>query len=189
VPKENLVGRENGAYGIFNRMMVPERMTSAAGALGLARAALEVATRYSNRRKAFGKLIREFQAVSFMVADSITALDAARALVYIAARGVDSDLPDPRRMVSEAKKVATETAWTVVNNAMQVMGGIGYTTFYPIERLLRDCRLGIIWTGSNQIMNLLIQHEYYKEVLSAKEAVRDVEADALAPIEEEKVFE
>jgi alkylation response protein AidB-like acyl-CoA dehydrogenase len=189
VPKENLVGRENGAYGIFNRMMVPERMTSAAGALGLARAALEVATRYSNRRKAFGKLIREFQAVSFMVADSITALDAARALVYIAARGVDSDLPDPRRMVSEAKKVATETAWTVVNNAMQVMGGIGYTTVYPIERLLRDCRLGIIWTGSNQIMNLLIQHEYYKEVLSAKEAVRDVEADALAPIEEEKVFE
>ena len=102
--------------------------------------ALEVAARYSDKRKAFGKKIRSFEAVSFKVADSITQLDAARMLVYGAARSIDAG-DDPsrcRRLVSEAKKFATETAWQLVNHAMQILGGIGYTNIYPIERLLRD---------------------------------------------------
>ncbi|HDG97425.1 MAG TPA: acyl-CoA dehydrogenase, partial [Desulfobacterales bacterium] len=78
VPAENMVGELNGAYAIFNRMMIPERLTSGAGAVGLGRAALEVAARYSTRRKAFGKTINSFEAVSFMVADSVALLDAAR---------------------------------------------------------------------------------------------------------------
>jgi len=163
VPKENLVGELHQAYHIFNKMMVPERLTSGAGAVGMGRAALEVAARYSTRRKAFGRSIDRFQAVNFMVADSVSTLDAARALVYAAARMADSG-EDPRRLVSEAKKVGTEAAWTVINNAMQIMGGIGYTSIYPIERFLRDCRLSMIWTGTNEIMNLLIQHEYYEEL-------------------------
>ncbi len=187
VPLENLVGEENNAYAIFNRMMIPERLTSAAGSVGLGRAALEVAARYSTRRKAFGKTINEFQAVSFMVADSVALLDAARSLVYTAARLVDSDA-DARRLVSEAKKIGTEAAWKVINNAMQIMGGIGYTTVYPIERFLRDCRLAMIWTGTNEIMNLLIQHEYYKELLKGRRDTRDVEADAMTPQEEEKHY-
>jgi alkylation response protein AidB-like acyl-CoA dehydrogenase len=93
-------------------------------------------------------------------------------------------------MVSESKKFATETAWAVVNDAMQIMGGIGYTNVYPIERLLRDARLMTIWTGTNEIMNLVIQHEYYKELLAAQPCVRDVEADAPnADVEGEKVYE
>ncbi|MEW5913272.1 MAG: acyl-CoA dehydrogenase family protein [Thermodesulfobacteriota bacterium] len=188
VPKANLVGRLHGAYDIFNRMMVPERLTSAAGALGSARAALEVATRYSTRRKAFGQTINRFQAVGFMVADSVALLDAARALCYVAARAADGQ-DDPRRIVSEAKKVATENGWQVINNAMQVMGGIGYTTVYPIERLMRDARLCMIWTGSNQVMNLLIQHEWYKQVMQDQGAARDIEGDALTPDEEEKVYQ
>ncbi len=185
VPAENLVGRLHDAYAVFNRMMVPERLLSAAGAVGAARAALEVAARYSTRRKAFGKTINSFQAVSFMVADSAALLDAARSLNYTAARLADSG-GDARRLVSEAKKVATENAWDVLNKAMQIMGGIGYTTVYPIERLLRDGRLSMIWTGSNEIMNLLIQHEYYKELFRKEGQARDVELDALNPEQEEE---
>ena len=191
VPAENLLGRENQGGEIFYQMMIPERMTSAAGAVGMGRAALEVAARYSTRRKAFGREIKNFQAVSFKVADSITRLDAARGLVYLAARSVDSGDPPgkTRRLVSEAKKVATENAWAVVNNAMQIMGGIGYTNIYPIEKMLRDVRLIMIWTGTNEIMDLIIQHEYYQELARGSRA-RDIEEDAPeAHRSEEKIYE
>ncbi len=189
---ENLIGAENGAGAVFYQMMIPERMTSAAGAIGMGRAALEVAARYSDKRKAFGKKIRRFEGVNFKVADSVTLLDAARGLVYGAARSVDGN-DDPRRsrrLVSEAKKFATDGAWQVINHAMQIMGGIGYTDIYPIERLLRDTRLIMIWTGTNEVMDLIIQHEYYKELLSGRRGVRDVEPDAPeAEQVEEKVYE
>lgn len=196
VPKENLIGKENDANEIFNQMMIPERMTSAAGALGMARAALEIAARYSNKRKAFGQKIRSFEAVSFMIADSLTKLDAARALVHATAQAIDSsiDASLQRRLVSESKKFATDTAWEVINKAMQVMGGIGYTSVFPIERLLRDARLIMIWTGTNEIMNLVIQHEYYKQLLTPdgefmEKNLRDIEADAAdSEKSEEKVY-
>jgi acyl-CoA dehydrogenase len=189
VPARNLVGPEHGGALVFNRMMIPERLTTAAGALGMARCSLEVAARYSNRRKAFGDLIRRFQAVSFKIADSLARLDAARSLVYVTARHVDQGL-DSRRMVSEAKKTSTEMLWSVINDCMQVMGGIGYTSVYPIERFLRDARLQMIWTGTNEVMNLLIQHEYYKELLEEKVETRNVELDAMDEAgDEEKVYE
>lgn len=192
VPAENLVGEENRAADIFWRMMIPERMTSAAGAIGLGRAALEVAARYSDRREAFGQKIRRFQAVSFKVADAVTQLNAARGLVYAAARAIDAG-ESPRRirsMVSQAKKFATDTAWLAANHAMQILGGIGYTNIYPIERMLRDARLMMIWTGTNEIMDLLIQHEYYREILAQGPAGRDVEGDAAeADLDEEKVYQ
>ncbi|OQA90652.1 MAG: Acyl-CoA dehydrogenase [bacterium ADurb.Bin236] len=189
VPAENLVGPLNGGGMIFNKMMIPERLTSAAGAVGTGRACVEVAARYSTQRKAFGRAIMKFQAVNFMLADSLAALDAARGLVYAAARKVDSG-QDARRLVSEAKKVGTENSWLAINNSMQIMGGIGYTNVYPIERLLRDSRLAMIWTGTNQIMNALIQHEYYKELAKSGPAGRDVEEDAVnSHLTDEKVFE
>jgi hypothetical protein len=95
-----------------------------------------------------------------------------------------------RRMVSESKNFATEVAWQVVNDAMQILGGIGYTNVYPIERMLRDTRLAMIWTGTNEVMNLIIQHEFYRDILARRDETRDVEADALeAEEEEEKVYE
>jgi len=190
VPRENIIGNLNEGARIFNTMMVPERLTSAAGALGTARAALEVAVRYSDRRKAFGQKIRQFQGVSFKVAEAITQLDAARALVIAAGRTVDNGLPSARRLVSEAKRFATDMAWQVCNLAMQIVGGIGYTNVFPIEKMIRDARLTQIWTGSNEIMNLLIQHEYYQEVLSGVNTGRLVEADAEeADKNDEKVYE
>jgi alkylation response protein AidB-like acyl-CoA dehydrogenase len=189
VPAKNLVGPENGGWVVFNRMMIPERLTTAAGALGMARCCLEIAARYSDRRKAFGETIRRFEAVSFKIADSIARLDAARSLVYVTARHVDEGL-DSRRMVSEAKKTSTEMLWEVVNNSMQVMGGIGYTNVYPIERFFRDARLQMIWTGTNEIMDLLIQHEFYSELLKKESTARDVEKDAGdLEGEEEKIYE
>ena len=123
-----------------------------------------------------------------MVADSITQLDAARAISYLAARAIDNNYPGGRRLVSEAKRFATEAAWEVVNNSMQIMGGIGYTDVYPIERALRDIRLGMIWTGTSEIMNLMIQHEYYNEVLNPAYDRRKMEKDAMNPDESERCF-
>ena len=177
VPKENLIGELHGGALVFQQMMIPERLTSAAACLGV-RAAIEVAVKYSEKRHAFGRAIRRFQAVQFMVADAITQLDAARALVYMAARAVDVNAPNVRRIVSEAKRFATDAGWEIANKAMQIMGGIGYTDIYPIEKIVRDIRLCQIWTGTNEIMNLLIQHEYYQEVLKGAAEVRNVELDA-----------
>jgi acyl-CoA dehydrogenase len=190
VPRSNLIGNLNQGAEIFNTMMIPERLTSAGGSLGLARAALEVATRYSNRRFAFGKRIREFQSVSFRVADAVTQLDAARALTHAAGKAAQARLPSARRLVSEAKKFATDMAWEVCNQAMRIIGGIGYTNVFPIERMVRDARLCQIWTGTNDIMSLLIQHEYYKEILTEPDPPRASELDAEeGHIESEKVYE
>lgn len=182
VPNEHRIGEVNGGAAVFNRMMVPERLTSAAGAIGTARAALEVAIKYSMKRKAFGMPIRRFQAINFKIAESAAKLDAARALVHTAAKAADAATMDadvdPRGLVSKAKYFATDVGWEVVNIAMQIMGGIGYTQVYPIERFLRDMRLAPIWTGSNEVMKLLIQHEIYR-LMKAPVADRDVEMDAL----------
>ncbi|MBC2715503.1 MAG: acyl-CoA/acyl-ACP dehydrogenase [Desulfobacteraceae bacterium] len=187
VPKENLVGELHGGALCFHQMMIPERLTSAAGCLG-AWGALDLAVRYSNRRRAFGKEIRKYQGVSFKVADSITQLDAARALTYMAAKAVDNNYANVRRLVSEAKRFATEAAWDVVNNSMQIMGGIGYTDVYPIERALRDQRLAMIWTGTTEIMNLMIQHEYYNQILDPSYDRRIMEDDATNPDITERCF-
>jgi alkylation response protein AidB-like acyl-CoA dehydrogenase len=196
VPGENLVGKLHSGGSIFNQMMIPERMTSAAGAIGSARAGFTVAAKYSTRRKAFNRPISKFQGVSFKLADSLTLLDGASSLLYSTSKLIDQNngLTNGtiRRMVSETKKFATDSAWQIINHAMQIMGGIGYTDVYPIERLLRDIRLMSIWTGTNEIMNLLIQHEYYKELSNQdpRNAPRDVEQDAVgAEFIDEKVFE
>ncbi len=180
VPRENLIGGLHGGFDVFNQMMFPERMACVAGALGGARASLDIAARYSHKRRAFGQPIRKFQAVNFMVADAITQLDAARSLTYLAARAIDNGSASARRLVSEAKKFSTEAAWDVVNKAMQVMGGIGYTDVFPIERHLRDIRLAMIFTGTNEVMSMMIQHEFYEEVLGGRTGERDFEEDALA---------
>jgi acyl-CoA dehydrogenase len=189
VPAANLIGPVDGGGIVFNRMMIPERMTSAGGALGLGRAALEIAAHYATKRRAFGKHIVKFEGVSFRIADAVSELDAARALVWAAAKRLDAGL-DGRRLVSEAKKMATTACWNAINHSMQIMGGIGYTNVYPIERMLRDARLTVIWTGTNEIMNLLIQHEYLKELEAERADKRDSEADAInADAEGEKIYE
>ncbi len=190
VPKANVLGKVNGALAVFNTMMIPERLGTAAMTIGAARPALEVATGYTTRRKAFGKAIAEFQGVSFQVAQAAMLLDAARAMVYATSRAVDAGVEPNRvrRMVSQTKKFVTESCQQAAHNAMQVMGGIGYTNIFPVERIVRDLRLASIWTGTNEIMSAITASEWYREYAQTK-APRDHEMDAAAADEvEEKVY-
>ncbi|MGE5370959.1 MAG: acyl-CoA dehydrogenase family protein [Solirubrobacterales bacterium] len=194
VPKRNVLGQINGATDIFYPMMIPERLGTAAMTIGAARPALEIATDYTARRKAFGTKIKNFEGVSFKVAEAVTKLDACRSMIYCTARAIDAGVhPNrARRMVSEAKKFVTEGCWDVVNLSMQVMGGIGYTDVFPIEKILRDLRLSMIWTGTNEIMSLITALEWYKEREIEKKASnkRDAEFDCVnAFAEGEKIYE
>jgi hypothetical protein len=98
-------------------------------------------------------------------------------------------VPSLRRVVSETKKFVTEAAWDVANLAMQVTGGIGYTDVYPIERAVRDTRLAQIWTGTNEIMSAMIQHELYDEFRATRGRRRDFERDAMHEDAAEKIFD
>jgi len=194
VPASNIVGTLHGAYAVFNTMMIPERLGTAAMTIGAARPALEVATRYTSRRRAFGQIINQFQGVSFQVAEAAMLLDAARAMIYTTARAVDDGCPPRfiRRQVSETKKFVTEACQKAAHHAMQVMGGIGYTDIFPVERILRDLRLASIWTGSNEVMAMIIANEWYREQLTTPrdELARLPEDDAeSAFVEDEKIYE
>jgi alkylation response protein AidB-like acyl-CoA dehydrogenase len=194
VPRGNVVGALHGALAVFNSMMIPERLGTAAMTVGAARPALEIATAYSARRKAFGQRINQFQGVSFQVAEAATLLDASRAMIHATACAVDRDVPAPRirRLVSETKKFVTESCQRAARHAMQVMGGIGYTDIFPVERIVRDLGLASIWTGTNEVMAMIVAAEWYRE--RAGEArtanLRNAEADARnADALEEKVYE
>ena len=195
VPRANVLGQVNGAYAVFNTMMIPERLGTALMTIGAARPALEIATSYTSRRKAFGQVIAQFEGVSFQVAEAVMLLDAARALGYVTARAVDAgvDMNRVRRMVSESKKFITESCQKVVHNSMQVLGGIGYTNVFPVERIFRDIRLATIWTGTSEVMSMIVAHEWYREFLKAKAKgllARDFEADAAeAHAEDEIIYE
>jgi alkylation response protein AidB-like acyl-CoA dehydrogenase len=196
VPARNMLGKRGGAIDVFYPMMIPERLGTAAMTIGAARPALEIATRYTRKRKAFGQPIREFQGVSFQVAEAVILLDACRSMCFTTARAVDvGDDPNRvRRLVSETKKFVTESCQRAARLSMQVMGGIGYTNVYPVERIVRDLGLASIWTGTNEIMSFIVATEWYKEFKSKLEqerrGTRDSERDAEhADDEEEKVFE
>ena len=194
VPRENLLGERNQGYKIFNTMMIPERLGTAAMTIGAAAPAVDVATGYTAKRKAFGRPVANFQGVSFQVAEAVTLLDAARAMIYATARAVDEQIHEKRirRLVSQSKKFVTESCQKAVHNAMQVMGGIGYTNIYPVERIFRDLRLASIWTGTNEIMSMIIANEWYKEYWKKKKSgqIRDMELDAVeADAKDEKIFE
>ena len=193
VPKGNMLWKENRGWEVFYQMMIPERLPS--GAMGGARAMLDMAARYADRRKAFGQPIRNYEGVNFRIAESIAKMDAVTALTHATARTIDENVGTrgyQRRLVSEVKKLGTEVQWEVINHAMQILGGIGYTSVFPVERALRDSRLAMIWTGTNEMMALIIQNEYYKELLSRGVDGRDVETDISLSEEEateEKVYE
>ncbi len=192
VPKQNVLGRVNAGAAVFDTMMVPERLGTAAMTIGAARPALEIATDYTSKRKAFGQVINQFQGVSFQVAEAATLLDASRAMVYSTARAAAAGIEPGRlrRLVSETKKFVTGSCQEVASRAMQVMGGIGYTDVFPVERIVRDLRLASIWTGTNEIMSVITASEWYRErrATRALSQERDFEADAAGPAEE-KVYE
>lgn len=162
VPEENRLGEEGrGFYYIMEDFNV-ERLFLAAQGIGLAQAALEEALSYARTRTQFGRPIIEFQAVSHKLADMATKVAAARHLAYNAARMVESGIPAVKE-VSMAKYYASEMANRVTYDAIQVFGGYGYMTEYPVQRYYRDARILSIGGGTSEIQKEIIARRLYRE--------------------------
>ncbi|CAB4718179.1 MAG: acyl-CoA dehydrogenase [Actinobacteria bacterium] len=132
------------------------RITIAAQALGLAQGALDVAAKYSHERKQFGKEIFDFQGVQFMLADMAMNIEAARVLTYAAAVKSENNEKDLRFYSAASKCFASDTAMKVTQDAVQVLGGYGYVSDYPVERMMRDAKLTQIYEGTNQIQRIVM---------------------------------
>jgi len=158
VPRENLVGELNAAFQDVSRVLEGGRIGIGAMAVGIARGALEESLRYAKQRIQFGKSIAEFEAIQWMLSDMATEIEAARLLVYRAARL--SDLGQPfKRAASEAKLYAAEAAVRAATKAVQIHGGYGYTKDYPVERYLRDAKLCEIGEGTSEVQRMVIAKE------------------------------
>ncbi|HUO63556.1 MAG TPA: acyl-CoA dehydrogenase family protein [Terriglobales bacterium] len=163
IPRENLLGPLHGGYHVLMDELDTERVTYCMGALGSARRALEIAAEYSTKRIQFKQPIAMFEGVSFKLAEMYTALDAARQLVYRTAKMVEAGVPAQRES-AVTKLFVAEAVWKIVDHAMQVLGGIGYTTDFPIQAIFRNARLLRIGAGSDEIMKFLIAREVLKEI-------------------------
>ena len=155
VPHANLLGQEGEGFKYFMKTLDGGRISIAAVALGLAEGALAVARDYARQREQFGKAIAEFQAVEFMIADMVTQIQASRLLTYEACRLKDAG-EDFGHMSAMAKLHASETAMFVTDRAIQILGGYGFTTEYPVERMYRDAKLCTIGEGTSEIQRLVI---------------------------------
>lgn len=155
VPAENLLGKEGMGFKIAMQTFSMTRPSIAAFATGLARAAMEYARDYVNRREAFNQKLRDFQVVSFKLGDMYAKVEAARLLYLKAAWAADNGM-DPTIPASVAKVMATETAMEVAHQAVQVHGGYGYIDQYPVEKLFRDAKLYEIYEGTSEIQRLVL---------------------------------
>lgn len=155
VPAAALLGKEGDGYKIALSNLEAGRIGIAAQSIGMARAAFEAAVRYARERVAFGHPIIEHQAVNFRLADMNTQLDAARLMVWRAAMLKDAGKPCLKE-ASMAKMLASEVAEKIASDAIQIHGGVGYTSDFPVERIYRDVRVCQIYEGANDIQRLVI---------------------------------
>ena len=159
VPVENLVGEEGQGFRIAMAGLDGGRLNIGACSLGGAQRAIDETIRYVRERRQFGKSIADFQATQFTLADMETELQAARALLYLAAAKVTAGAPDKTKFAAMAKRLATDTGSAVVDRALQLHGGYGYLMDYPIEKLWRDLRVHRILEGTNEIMRVITARE------------------------------
>ncbi len=155
VPADNLVGEEGRGFSYAMAGLDGGRLNISASALGGAQAALNIALGYMGERKAFGKTLDQFQALQFRVADMEIELQAARTFLRQAAWKLDTGAPDASKFCAMAKRFVTDTAFTVANDALQMLGGYGYLADYGIEKIVRDLRVHQILEGTNEIMRLI----------------------------------
>ncbi len=150
------ISAEGEGFTLAMNTLDHTRVTIAAQALGLAQGALDVATKYSHERKQFGKEIFDFQAVQFMLADMAMNIAAARQLTYAAAVKSEHGEKDLRFFSAASKCFASDVAMKVTQDAIQVLGGYGYVSDYPVERMMRDAKLTQIYEGTNQIQRIVM---------------------------------
>jgi alkylation response protein AidB-like acyl-CoA dehydrogenase len=163
VPVDNLIGREGQGFSIAMAGLDGGRLNIAACSLGGAGAALDKAVAYMRERKAFGKRISDFQALQFRVADMAIELEAARGLLWRAARALDEKAPDATQLCAMAKRFVTDAGFDVANGALQMLGGYGYLAEYGIEKIVRDLRVHQILEGTNEIMRLIVARDIFKD--------------------------
>ncbi len=156
IPVENLIGSEGDGFRIAMAGLDGGRLNIGACSLGGAQRCLDEALGYVKERRQFGRAISEFQNTQFMLADMATELEAARALLRMAALKVTEDAPDKTRFAAMAKLKATDAGFRIVNDALQLHGGYGYLMDYPVERFLRDLRVHQILEGTNQVMRMIV---------------------------------
>jgi butyryl-CoA dehydrogenase len=164
VPAANLLGEAEGR-GFANAMMTLDRARPgvAAQAVGLAQGALDWAIRYTSERQQFGQSVLSFQATQFKVADLATEIEAARQMVWTAARAIDAGLSNVSKFAAMCKVFASDVAMKVTTDAVQLFGGYGYCRDYPIEKYMRDAKITQIYEGANQIQRLVIGRALTKE--------------------------
>jgi acyl-CoA dehydrogenase len=163
IPVENLVGGEGDGFRIAMMGLDGGRLNIGACSLGGAQRCLDEAIVYTKDRQQFGQNISDFQNTQFMLADMATDLEAARALLYMAACKVNENAPDKTRFAAMAKRLATDNGSKIVNDALQLFGGYGYLQDYPIERFFRDLRVHQILEGTNQIMRMIIGRDLLRQ--------------------------
>jgi len=163
VPTSALLGDEGDGFKVAMTALDGGRIGVAAQAVGIARAALEVAVRHARERHQFARPLATFQGIQFMVADAATAIEASWLLVLQAAWAKERGLPFTR-LAAQAKLMATERAVEVCDRAVQILGGYGYTREFPVERYLRDVRVTTIYEGTSQIQRLVIAKQLLRDL-------------------------
>jgi alkylation response protein AidB-like acyl-CoA dehydrogenase len=156
VPPENVIGEVGRGLGVALGTLEHTRLGAAAQAVGISQGAIDYATQYAKERIAFGKPIIEIGAIQAKLADMQTRTAAARELLYKACAMMDRDDPQTSMYSSMAKLFASDTAMAVTVEAVQVLGGYGYVTEYPVERMMRDAKITQIYEGTNEIQRVVI---------------------------------
>ena len=159
IPETRLIGVENAGFGMAMRILDHTRVTIAGQAVGIAQGALDYALGYVKERQQFGKAIAEFQGLQFMLADMGMKLEAARQLTYAAAARSERGDADLTYFGAAAKCFASDVAMEITTDAVQLLGGYGYTRDYPVERMMRDAKITQIYEGTNQIQRIVMARQ------------------------------
>jgi alkylation response protein AidB-like acyl-CoA dehydrogenase len=159
VPQENVIGEVGRGLGVALGTLERTRLGAAAQAVGIAQGAIDYSLAYAKERIAFGKPIIDLPSIQNKLADMQTKTAAARELLYKACTKIDRDDPDKAMYSSMAKLFASDTAMDVTVEAVQVLGGYGYVSEYPVERMMRDAKITQIYEGTNEIQRLVIARQ------------------------------
>ena len=161
IPGDRLIGDEGAGFRLAMRVLDRSRPGIAAQALGIAQAALETSARYATERHAFGRPIADQQGIQFMLADMATAVEGARGLLYRVGAMLDAgvDGPELTRLSAMCKLAASDAAMSAATDAVQILGGYGYISEFPVERMMRDAKITQIYEGTNQIQRIVIARE------------------------------
>jgi alkylation response protein AidB-like acyl-CoA dehydrogenase len=163
IPADRMIGAEGTGFATAMQTLDHTRVTIAAQALGIAQGALDFATAYVKERKQFGKAVAEFQGVQFMLADMGMKLEAARQLTYAAAGKSERGDADLTYFGAAAKCFASDAAMEITTDAVQLLGGYGYTRDYPVERMMRDAKITQIYEGTNQVQRIVMARQLLKD--------------------------